>query len=466
MSDTTSQTKPSGMAASLVEAGTPMPMPGAILQGRFRYRLGERLGKGGFGSVFHAICLDAQAGAADAPPEEVAIKILANGSPDHAQNALKRELSALLSIEHKNIPKVYDWRLDGELQFVAMQYFPAGSLADVLPMVGSLNETQTWRLLTDLLEALCAAHHASVLHLDVKPSNVLLDGNGGYVLTDFGVSQGSRVSQGLMSQGRLAYGLGTHGYRAPEQHNAEVESFDMRTDLWGVGATAWALYTGIDLNKRRDVLRKREEGNVFGLKPLSEVRLSCPPPLEEVIMGMLFIDPALRPGGAAEVLTQIRAIVSGFGLDSGTISASRRIEPKELETLTHSLVDPLWIALCRSQGFENFIARFEAGEIVSQAGVQAHHTYVLLKGSVSIEKNGDVIDTENREGTFLGEISTLTGSPQQVTLRAAETLWTCVFNESEFERFITHHPAVAIRLLRSMAKRLAEGPPRPRDMRG
>ncbi len=464
MSDTTSQTKPSGVVASLVQANAhPMPTPGTVLQGRFRYRLGERLGKGGFGSVFRSVCLDTHSGASDTPPEEVAIKILASGSPDHAQNTLKRELSALLSIEHKNIPKVYDWHLEGDLQFVVMQYFPSGSLADVFPLVGSLNEAQTWRLLTDLLEALCAAHHASVLHLDVKPSNVLLDGNGGYVLTDFGVSQGSRVSQGLMSQGRLAYGLGTHGYRAPEQHNAEVESFDMRTDLWGVGATAWAMYTGIDLNKRRDVLRKREEGNVFGLKPLSEVRLSCPPPLEEIIMSMLFLNPALRPGGAAEVLTRIRAIVSGFGLDSEVISSSRRINLKDLGTLTDALVDPLWIAICRTQGFESFIARFEAGEIISQAGVQAHHTYVLLRGSVAIEKNGEVIDTENREGTFLGEISTLTGSPQQVTLRATEDLWVCVFNESELERFITHHPAVAIRLLRSMAKRIAAGPPRQRS---
>lgn len=463
MSDTTSQTKPSGVVASLVEADAhQMPTPGTILQGRFHYRLGERLGKGGFGSVFRSVCLDTHSGAPDAPPEEVAIKILAGGAPDHAQSALKREISALLSIEHKNIPKVYDWRLDGNLQFVVMQYFPAGSLADVFPLVGSLNEAQTWRLLTDLLEALCAAHHASVLHLDVKPSNVLLDGNGGYVLTDFGVSQGSRVSQGLMSQGRFAYGLGTHGYRAPEQHNAEVESFDMRTDLWGVGATAWAMHTGIDLNKRRDVLRKREEGNVFGLKPLSEVRLSCPPPLEEIIMSMLFLDPALRPGGAAEVLSRIRAIVSGFGLASEVISASRRIDLKSLGALIDSLVDPLWIAICRTQGFESFIARFDAGEIISQAGVQTHHTYVLLRGSVAIEKNGEIVDVENREGTFLGEISTLTGSPQQVTLRAAEDLWACVLNESELERFITHHPAVAIRLLRSMAKRIAAGPPRQR----
>ena len=82
---------------------------------------------------------------------------------------------------------------------------------------------------------------------------------------------------------QIAVGLGTHGYRAPEQDSVTIQSFDLRTDLWGVGATAWSLYTGIDLNRRQDVLRRERTGNVFGLARLSDVALRCPPPLEEVI---------------------------------------------------------------------------------------------------------------------------------------------------------------------------------------
>ena len=73
-------------------------------------------------------------------------------------------------------------------------------------------------------------------------------------------------------------------------------AFDLRTDLWGVGATAWSAYTGIDLNKRQDVLRSAADGNIYGLQRLSDVRLHCPPPLEELVMELLFIDPERRPG--------------------------------------------------------------------------------------------------------------------------------------------------------------------------
>ena len=121
------------------------------------------------------------------PATLVALKVMARPDDPQARNSLKRELAALLAVRSDRIPKVYDWNLDGETCFAAMQYYPAGSLADTWPFLGRLAE-QAWRLLSDLMQALGAAHRASVLHLDVKPSNVLLDGNGGYVLTDFGVS--------------------------------------------------------------------------------------------------------------------------------------------------------------------------------------------------------------------------------------------------------------------------------------
>ncbi len=439
--------------------------PGDELQARHRYRVLRRLGTGGFGSVFLARCLDThESGEMPGPPKLVALKVMAKPGDPQARNSLKRELAALLAVRHDRIPKLYDWNIDGETCFAAIQYYPAGSLADAWPFLGRLTAEQTWRLLSDMLQALGAAHRASILHLDVKPSNVLLDGNGGYVLTDFGVSHSSRMSKGLLHQGQLSIGLGTHGYRAPEQATAKVQSFDIRTDLWGVAATAWALFTGIDLNKRQDVLRTREQGNIFGLKNLSDIALDCPPPLEEIVMGMLYIDPTQRPGGTGEVLAQIRAIASGFGLDSTTVIAARRspADPIEIAATIEELVDPLWASICRGPGFDRYFVKFEDGEMIAGVREPAQHTVLLLRGRVAVEVDGVEVAVESREGTFLGAISTLTGARRQANLRAQGPVWCCLFNEAELEQLVTCNPAIAVRMIRSMADRIATGPPRHR----
>lgn len=441
------------------------PQPGDELCARYRYRVLRRLGRGGFGSVFLARCLegvDPEDG--EHPPKLVALKVMARPHDPRARNSLKRELAALLAVRHDRIPKLYDWNIDGETTFAAIQYFPAGSLADAWPFLGRLTAEQTWRLLSDLTQALGAAHRASVLHLDVKPSNVLLDGNGGYVLTDFGVSHASRMSRGLLHQGQLSIGLGTHGYRAPEQATAKVQSFDIRTDLWGVGATAWALFTGIDLNRRHDVLRTREQGNTYGLKSLSDVALDCPPPLEEIVMGLLCIDPAQRPGGTGEVLARIRAIASGFGLDTATIAASRRdrADPAEIVRIIETLVDPLWASICRGPGFDRYFVRFEDGETIAGVADMAQHTVLLLRGKIAVEVDDVEVAVETREGTFLGAISTLTGARRRANLRAKGIAWCCLFNEAELEQLVTCNPAIAVRMIRSMSDQIASGPPRHR----
>jgi serine/threonine protein kinase len=441
------------------------PQPGDELRGRYRYQVLRRLGRGGFGSVFLGRCLDgAAAGKPDGPPKLVALKVMARPGDPQARNSLKRELAALLAVHHDRIPKLYDWSIDGATCFAAIQYFPAGSLADAWPFLGRLSAEQTWRLLSDLLQALGAAHRASVLHLDIKPSNILLDGNGGYVLTDFGVSHSSRMSKGLLHQGQLSIGLGTHGYRAPEQATAKVQSFDLRTDLWGVGATAWALFTGIDLNKRHDVLRTREQGNIYGLQVLSDVALDCPPPLEEIVMELLHIDPARRPGGTGEVLARIRAIASGFGLDTATIASARRskIDPGQIARVIENLVDPLWASICRGPGFDRYFVKFEDGETITSVRDPAQHTILLISGAVAVQLDGRPLALETREGTFLGAISTFTGARREADLVARGETWCCLFNEAELEQLVTCNPAIAVRMVRSMADRIASGPPRPR----
>lgn len=241
----------SGLAMSRnslqVPATPALVQPGEILTGKARWQIGRRLGKGGFGAVFLGRRLDSPT--VDGPPETAAIKVFHAPAGHDPRQLLKRELAALLALKSERIPSVCDWSIDEGLCFVAMQYYSRGSLWDVRKETPRMKPGAAWTLLLDLLAALKDAHHASLLHLDVKPGNVLISDSGGFVLTDFGVAQSS-FSSGTTG----VAGLGTVGYQAPEQARRDANSFDARTDLFGVGATVWSQVTGIELARRTELL--------------------------------------------------------------------------------------------------------------------------------------------------------------------------------------------------------------------
>lgn len=449
--------KPEGSnseATASAPAAPVAPSFGSELRARFRYRLIKRLGKGSFGSVFFARCLDHDRRRDDSPPERVAIKILGDAKGASSDLA-RRELAALLAIQHDRIPRVYDWRLDASPAFVVMEYFPEGSLRDQMTLAGPAEEDQVWRLLGDLLSALDIAHRASLLHLDIKPANVLLDGRGGFVLTDFGVAQASRISRGV-----LPFSVGTRGYQAPEQRNERFDQYDLRTDLWGVGVTAWAFATGVNLAERGDLVRTDGDDQIYGLPALSERRLTCSPELEEVIMSMLFLDPARRPGSVAEVQARVTAAVSGWAFESATYAASRRsnLDDVALTQLIESLVDPLLIDLCKRPGLRPYFVKFEDGEQMCGEGEHSYYAFLLLKGSVTVSRAGRELARVEREGSFLSEVATLTSMPRTASMHAAGPVWAVVLNAAELERFVTANPAIGLRFIRTLAHRLAKLP--------
>jgi hypothetical protein len=172
---------------------------------------------------------------------------------------------------------------------------------------------------------------------------------------------------------------------------------------------------------------------------------------------MLAVAPEERPGGAAEVLARIEKMTAGLaGLSAPSYAAlhTRHQDDAEVVAVIDSLVDPLWSAICRGRSFERSFVKFEDGDYLMRVGEKSHFTHVLLRGEVEVERDGQVLTVETREGTFLGEVATLTGEARTASLRARGTVWTVVFNAAEFERFITLNPPVAMRLVKSLAERL------------
>ena len=192
------------------------------------------------------------------------------------------------------------------------------------------------------------------------------------------------------------------------------------------------------------------------MPPLSSRRPDANPKLDEVLMTMLAVDPANRPGGAAEVLAHIRSVAEGGAAPPNVYAAAAaaQMDPSEASRIAEDLVDPLWITIARTEGFDRYFVKFEPGTIIAREGDASHFTFALLRGQVEILKGDRVVFTEDREGTFLGEVATLTGSPRTATMRAKTTVWAAVFNAAELEKFVTCNPAVGIRLIKSLAQRL------------
>ncbi|MGM0358266.1 serine/threonine-protein kinase, partial [Streptomyces sp. ECR3] len=247
-----------------------------------RYRLRNRLGRGGMGVVWRAT--DELLG------RDVAVKELPFDGSLSAEEARARrdrtlrEARAVAQLHHPHIIVVHDVVDDDERPYIVMELIDGGSLADRIAAEGPLDVREAARLGVDLLGALSRAHEAGVLHRDLKPANVLLEsGTGRVVLTDFGIAQVAGAST-LTETGSF---VGSPEYTAPERMSGARTGPE--SDLWSLGALLCAALSG------ESPFRRDSVGEVLHAVVLDEIR---PPeragPLLPVVRGLLDRDPERR----------------------------------------------------------------------------------------------------------------------------------------------------------------------------
>jgi serine/threonine protein kinase len=258
-----------------------------------RYRALEKLGEGGMGAVYLAEHVDIE--------RKVALKLLHS---DLVQNPLvlrqfRQEARAASRIGNPYICDVTDWGEveDGRVFFV-MEYLDGASLGTVLKEERRFSPARIIPIVRQVAKALGAAHEKGIVHLDVKPDNVLLlekDGRqDGVKVVDFGIA-------GLLGQGAAGGKvMGTPEYMAPER--AQGLGYDHRSDVYSLGVMAYEMLVGevpLQANTPVETLALQVDE-----KPdrISE-RLTEPVPerLEALIMRMLEKDPGRRPQSMAEV---------------------------------------------------------------------------------------------------------------------------------------------------------------------
>ncbi len=200
------------------------------------YILGERLGRGGSGTVYHATQC-----ALDRP---VAIKFLredASLTPARSER-LRRESQSLARLQNPHILAVIDsGEVEGE-RYVVMELAPGGDLRGLMKD-GPLPPGRVSEVICQAANALDHAHAEDIIHRDVKPENLLLDREGRIRLADFGLaaSSSSQNRPRLTEEGTY---LGTPGYMAPEQQHGDPDAVDHRADIFSLGCLAYEMLTG------------------------------------------------------------------------------------------------------------------------------------------------------------------------------------------------------------------------------
>ncbi|MFZ4302591.1 serine/threonine-protein kinase [Streptomyces cinereoruber] len=220
----------------------PSPEAGAgrLLGGR--YRLLERLGSGGMGTVWRA--------RDEVVDRDVAVK--EPRVPEHfsaaerstAHQRMRREARAAARIDHPSVVTLHDVVVEDDRPWIVMELLRGRSLAEILDE-GTLEPREAARIGQAVLGALHAAHEAGVLHRDVKPGNVMVCHHDRVVLTDFGIAQ-VEGEQKLTETGAF---IGSPEYIAPERVLGRRPGPE--SDLWSLGITLYQAVEGVSPFRRR-----------------------------------------------------------------------------------------------------------------------------------------------------------------------------------------------------------------------
>ena len=251
------------------------------------FRVEERIGHGGMGSVFRAVDERLQ--------RDVALKVL---SPAHSRDRasvlrFRNEARAAARLDHANIARVFTVGEDRGLHFIAFEFVSGKTVRDLLADRGPLPTAEAVSIARQVAAALrhCAA--AGVVHRDVKPSNVIVTAAGKVKLVDLGLARKDATD----SVGDLTVAgttLGTFDYIAPEQAK-DPRSADVRSDIYSLGCTLFHMLVGRPPYPEGTVLQKLLDHQNRVTPDPRALNGRVPVELSELCRRMMASDPRERP---------------------------------------------------------------------------------------------------------------------------------------------------------------------------
>ena len=282
---------------------------GKLLAGRFE--LIEELGAGGMGVVYRAF--DTKVG------EEIALKLL---HPEIARDGrtverFRNEIKLARKVTHKNVCRTHELHEEGTTLFITMEYVPGHDLKSLIKGSGALPIGQAISVAKQVCEGLAQAHDLGVIHRDLKPQNIMVDGEGNAKIMDFGIARSLRAP-GLTNEGTL---VGTPDYMSPEQ--VEGREADQRSDIYAVGVILFEMATGrmpFSGDSPLSVAYKHKNELPAAPRSLNE---KVPEPFNKLILRCLEKDRGDRYQTADDLLGDLVRIEEGLPLSERVVLKAR-----------------------------------------------------------------------------------------------------------------------------------------------
>ena len=276
-------------------AGLPSTVP-EVLAGR--YRLEREIGEGTFGKVYRATDLQLD--------RRVAVKVPATKrhSTDKKAAEFLEEARRAARLKHPGIVPVHDFGVDGEVAFIVSDLIEGSDLRPVVRAL-SLSYAECARVIAEVAEIIHHTHEQGILHCDIKPANILLDGAGRVFVTDFGISASLRKHE---APGAL---MGTIPYMAPELLGGQA--YSRQTEVYSLGVVLYELIAGKVPFRSRTVQGQRElvQENVSTIM-MQTFDPPLPPRLMAICHRCLSWDPADRYQTAGDLVQDLRAFLRRF----------------------------------------------------------------------------------------------------------------------------------------------------------
>lgn len=262
--------------------------PGTLLNDR--YYIVKRIGGGGMGSVYQA--RDKRLADRLCAVKEMIEMFADEGQRAKAVEDFTREAQLLASLEHRSIPTIFDYFIEGGRYYLVMKYISGGDLADQMRKRGGrVDELTVTRWATQVSDVLHYIHNQDppIIYRDLKPANLMLDDKQGKImLIDFGIARFVAPTQ----KGVTA--IGTMGYAPPELFAGKVQA---RSDLYSLGATVFHLLTGSDPQDNPLLIFD------FSKNPRpSQINPAITPEMDAIITKTVAHRPEDRPASALELM--------------------------------------------------------------------------------------------------------------------------------------------------------------------